>query len=83
MFKVYTASVDKSGGKTWTEAKTYVRDTLGMRIHRKSLGSYSHEYRVSFPGDTEESAYYTEDMLDAIRTAEAMCTCRNLATGRG
>lgn len=42
---------------------------LGMAVRKTPEG----EYRVAFPGrDTEASAYYTNDLQDAIDTAKAM-----------
>lgn len=37
----------------------------------------SGEYRVNFKGGKEATAYYTDDLPDAVGTGEAMCKERN------
>lgn len=51
---------------TLKEAQKYV-SSLGLTL-RHSFG----EYRVNFKGGKEATAYYTNDIKDAVSTAECM-----------
>lgn len=48
-------------------AKAYLRP-LGIVITKTAYG----EYRVNFKGGREETAYYTNDLKDAVGTGAAM-----------
>jgi hypothetical protein len=53
----------------YAEAKKIVKE-LGMKL---SLNRDYNEYRVALPGaNAESSAYYTDNLEDAIGTAKAM-----------
>jgi hypothetical protein len=49
---------------TIQEAKQGLREDHGMELTERDG-----EFRVNFIGGEEETAYYTEDMADAINTA--------------
>ncbi len=49
---------------TIQEAKLSLRKDHGMELTERDG-----EFRVNFIGGEEETAYYTEDMADAINTA--------------
>lgn len=53
---------------TRTEAKAAIRE-MGMTL---SFNSETREYRVNFKDGKEETAYYTEDLHDAVMTASRM-----------
>lgn len=53
---------------TQRETKKQIRDA-GMR---SSYDSDTEEWRVAFPDNDEDSAYYTDDAEDAVNTARAM-----------
>jgi hypothetical protein len=59
----------RMGGLNMTvkEAMAEVRK-LGMVLSKTEYG----EFRVNFKGGSEESAYYTDDLSDAVGTARAM-----------
>jgi hypothetical protein len=42
----------------------------GLTFRKEQCG----EYRVNFKGGTEASAYYTDDLSDALNTGYAMLT---------
>lgn len=52
---------------TIKEAKQSLRADHGMELTERDG-----EFRVNFIGGEEETAYYTEDMADAINTAVDM-----------
>lgn len=52
---------------TRTEARKRIK-ALGTIVLRTDDG----EHRVNFRGGKEETAYYTNDLRDAVQTAEAM-----------
>ena len=61
------------GGKrrtTEAQAREHLTD-LGMSLRKKGG-----EYRVNFQGGAEGTAYYTDDLGDAIATGEAMALQR-------
>lgn len=49
------------------EAKTIVR-ALGLTLRKQTTG----EFRVNFQNGGQESAYYTDDLADAVDTARVM-----------
>lgn len=51
---------------TIKQAKTF------LQRHNMVLKYYDGEYRVNFKHGTEETAYYTNDINDAINTAIVM-----------
>ncbi len=56
-----------SGGVTQKEAMKALKN-VGIVLKRTEYG----EYRVNFKGGKEASAYYTDDLQDAIDTGMAM-----------
>jgi hypothetical protein len=52
---------------TFNEARIIIRE-LGMTISRRPDG----EYRVNYRGACEPTAYYTQDLDDAVGTAKEM-----------
>ena len=62
-------------GPTVADAKRILRER-GISVNKRDG-----EYRVNFLGGEEATAYYTDDIEDAIRTGLAMATSRDLAFG--
>lgn len=54
--------------RAFKETKVQLYAELGMHLSVTKDG----KYRVNFKGAREESAYYTTDLQDAIRTAKSM-----------
>lgn len=67
------------GGAEFIEVNySYARaefKSLGLTISRRKHGERM-EYRVNFSGGKEATAYYTDDILDAFLTGEAMARHR-------
>ena len=55
----------------WSQIRNSI-EAMGMKVTRGMGG----EYRVNFPGGTEDTAYYTDDAQDAIGTARLMVWTR-------
>lgn len=51
--------------------------TSQLRLIGMTLRSNSIEYRVNFHGGTEDTAYYTDDLADAVATGKMMRVERN------
>lgn len=61
----------RTSASSFSEARTLVRWLWGM-----SLSCRDGEYRLNYPNGEEATAYYTNDLQDAIDTAEAMRLAR-------
>ena len=51
---------------------------VGMRIARTPYG----EFRVAFASDRERSAYFTDDLADALATGRVMAAEGDISTGQ-
>lgn len=68
--------------QTLYERRDYARRTLnlaGMVIHAGRQGAAVGEYRVNFYNGTEATAYYTDDLDDALTTGLAMARAGGVA----
>jgi hypothetical protein len=63
---------------TIKEAKARIRP-LGLVLRNDIEAG---EYRVNYRGGREATAYYTNDLDDAVNTAQAMATWRDERAGR-
>jgi hypothetical protein len=76
--------LDPSYQPKLTQKEVFARiRAIGMTV---TMVHSTGEYRVNFPkseGGTEESAYYTNDGLDAIGTAQAMKNAAGYRLRRG
>lgn len=54
----------------------------GLTLTRKTLGFKVYEFRVNYKGGDEETAYYTDDITDAVQTGLAMAEEPGIIGGR-
>ena len=69
-----TASKPRSGLRTLPEAKSIARH-LGLTLRKVRSG----DYRVNFRDGNETTAYYTDNLEDAVKTAVEMARKRELS----
>ena len=51
-----------------------------LRAYALTINKKDDEYRVNYLGGKEETAYYTDDIEDAIATGKMMAERKNIAS---
>lgn len=63
-----------------TRAARTLLHQIGMTLRRSAFDP--NEWRVNFVGGQEASAYYTDDLTDAVATGESMARAYSKQTNR-